>query len=91
MAPRRSTEAVVAAGAVVSAARVMQKGFVARYVKSEDDLALATHLLREIMAQHLRVRNEIYGYPLSAERLAAIDRGEIEPWAMAAATAAGAA
>jgi hypothetical protein len=32
MAPKRSTEAFVAAGAVVSAARVLQKGFVARYV-----------------------------------------------------------
>jgi hypothetical protein len=59
-------------------------GFVARYVKSEDDLALASRLLREIMAQHLRVRNEIYGNPLTAARLAAIDRGEIEPWRMAA-------
>src|SRR5438067_11042342 len=42
-------------------------GFVAKYVNSEADLALATSQLREVMAQHLRVRNEIYGYPLSAE------------------------
>ena len=54
-------------------------GFVANYVKGAADLDLATRLLREIMAQHLRVRNEIYGYSLSPERLAAIDRGEIEP------------
>jgi hypothetical protein len=31
------------------------------------------------MAQHLRLRNEIYGFPLSEERLAAIARGEIGP------------
>ncbi len=63
-------------------------GFVANYVHTEADLALAKRLLREIMAQHLRVRNEIFGYSLSPERLAAIDRGEIEPWSMAAVTAA---
>jgi len=62
-------------------------GFVAKYVSSEADLALATRQLRDVMAQHLRVRNEIYGYPLSAERLAAIDEGHIEPWAMSASTA----
>jgi hypothetical protein len=57
-------------------------GFVAKYVKSEDDLARACSQLRELMAQHLRVRNEMYAYPLSEERLAAIGRGEIEPWKM---------
>ncbi|HEY7060003.1 MAG TPA: hypothetical protein VII06_00880 [Chloroflexota bacterium] len=66
------------------------RGFVAHYVHGEADLALATRLLREVMAQHLRVRNEIYGYPLSPERLAAIDRGAIEPWQMPAPVAASA-
>ena len=64
--------------------------FVAKYVETEADLALATGQLRELMAQHLRVRNEMFAYPLSPERLAAIDRGEIEPWSMAAATPASA-
>src|SRR5262249_22054109 len=63
-------------------------GVAAKYVNSESDLAQATDQLREVMTQHLRVRNEIYRYPLSAERLAAIDAGQIEPWAMAASTAA---
>ncbi len=56
------------------------RGFARNWVRDEADLELAKRLLREFMTQHLRVRNEIYGYPLSAERLAAIDRGEIEPW-----------
>jgi len=63
-------------------------GFVAKYVQTEADLARAASLLRELMAQHLRVRNEMFAYPLSPERLAAIDRGEIEPWPMTAATPA---
>jgi hypothetical protein len=54
-------------------------GFVSTYVMTEADREAACQLLRQIMAQHLRVRNEIYGHPLSPERLAAIDRGEIEP------------
>jgi hypothetical protein len=62
--------------------------FVAGFVTDEASLALAVALFREFMAQHLRARNEIYGYPLSAERLAAIDRGEIAPWPMFAAAAA---
>jgi hypothetical protein len=56
------------------------RGFARTWVRDEADLELAKRLLREFMAQHLRVRNEIYGNPLSPERLAAIDRGEIEPW-----------
>ncbi len=58
------------------------RAFAESRVQSDADLARATRILREFMAQHLRVRNEIYGYPLSPERLAAIDRGEIEPWAL---------
>jgi hypothetical protein len=62
--------------------------FVAQHVKTEDDLARATGVMREYMAQHLRVRNEIYGNPIGPERLAAIDRGEIEAWAIPAAAPA---
>jgi hypothetical protein len=48
-------------------------GFARNWVRSEEDLATATRWLRDFMFQHLRVRNEIWRYPLSAERLAAID------------------
>jgi hypothetical protein len=63
-------------------------GFVAKYIKSETDLERAKDQLRALMAQHLRVRNEMFAYPLAAERLAAIDHGEIEPWPMGAAAVA---
>ncbi|MFI5045519.1 MAG: hypothetical protein ACHQIG_00530 [Acidimicrobiia bacterium] len=49
MAPKRSTEALVAAGAVVSAARVLQKGFVARYVSR-----FATYAVRRGMRSRSR-------------------------------------
>jgi hypothetical protein len=49
MAPKRSTEAFVAAGAVVSAARVLQKGFVARYTAR-----FATYAIRRGMRSRSR-------------------------------------
>jgi hypothetical protein len=49
MAPKRSTEAFVAAGAVVSAARVLQKGFIARYVSR-----FATYAVRRGMRSRSR-------------------------------------
>lgn len=58
------------------------RGFARTQIRDEADLARAKQLLREFMAQHLRMRNEIYGYPLSAGRMAAIDRGEITPWTL---------
>ena len=54
-------------------------GFVEEHVESEADLARAAEALTAFMAQHLRLRNEIYGFPLSEERLAAIGRGEVGP------------
>ncbi|HWP29899.1 MAG TPA: hypothetical protein VNM50_10235, partial [Chloroflexota bacterium] len=66
------------------------RGFARTWIRDEADLEAAKRLLREFMAQHLRVRNEIYGYPLSPERLAAIDRGEIEPWPLPLAPSAAA-
>jgi hypothetical protein len=65
------------------------RGFVATWIKSEDDLEQAKRLLREFMTQHLQVRNEIYGFPLSPARVAAIERGEIEPLALPTAAASG--
>ena len=45
-------------------------GFVQREVHRQEDLDRAAWGLTAIMAQHLRLRNEIYGYPLSEEELA---------------------
>jgi len=52
---------------------------VPEYVHGEDDLAAVMHYTRLRGDQRLRWRNEQFGYPLSAERLAAIMRGEIAP------------
>jgi hypothetical protein len=56
------------------------QGFAETWVRDEADLETAKHWLTAFMAQHLRVRNEIWNYPLSAERLAAIDAGEAAPF-----------
>lgn len=55
-------------------------GYVDGWIHTEDEIAGDVRWLGAYMAQHLRVRNEIWGYPLSEERLAAIDRGEAEPF-----------
>src|SRR5581483_2266352 len=55
------------------------RGFVQQWVHDEATLERAADLLTEYMWQHMRLRNEIWGNPLSEERLAAIRRGEIEP------------
>jgi hypothetical protein len=47
---------------------------VERSIHSEEDLELACRSLTAIMRQHLRVRNEIYGSPLSEDELASYDR-----------------
>jgi hypothetical protein len=49
------------------------------YVRSEDDLAAVVAYTRLRGDQRLRWRNEQFGYPLSAERLAAIMAGDIAP------------
>jgi hypothetical protein len=54
-------------------------GFVEAHIQTEADLARAADALTAFMAQHLRLRNEIYGCPLAEERLAAIGRGEVGP------------
>jgi hypothetical protein len=54
-------------------------GFVEEHVTTEADLTRAADALIAFMAQHLRLRNEIYGFPLPEERLAAIARGEVGP------------
>jgi hypothetical protein len=59
-------------------------GFAETWVRDEADLTTATRWLRRFMAQHLRVRNEIWHNPLSLSELEAIDRGDIVPMAAAA-------
>lgn len=46
------------------------------WVRSEAELEEDHRWLQTFMAQHVRVRNEIWNYPLSAERLAALGRAE---------------
>ncbi|HZT09245.1 MAG TPA: hypothetical protein VFC51_19650 [Chloroflexota bacterium] len=55
-------------------------GYARDWVHTEDELAQDVHWLSAYMAQHLRVRNEIWRTPLSEERLAAIDRGDTAPF-----------
>lgn len=50
------------------------EGFVRGELRSEEDLNQAIDGLTKIMAQHLRVRNEIYGCPLGDEELRSYDR-----------------
>ncbi|MBM2812392.1 MAG: hypothetical protein HW416_3151, partial [Chloroflexi bacterium] len=54
-------------------------GFAETWVRNDEDLATAKTWLRRFMAQHLRVRNEIWNFPLTEGRLEAIDRGEVAP------------
>ena len=56
------------------------QGFAETWVRDEADVETAKHWLIAFMAQHLRVRNEIWNNPVSPDRLAAIDRGEIAPF-----------
>src|SRR5579883_2682586 len=59
------------------------RAFAREWVQDEATLERAEALLAAYMAQHLRLRNEIWRNPLSEERLAAIDRGEIAPMSIA--------
>ena len=59
------------------------RAFARERVPDEATLERAEAILTAYMYQHLRLRNEIWGNPLSEERLAAIRRGDIEPWPLA--------
>jgi hypothetical protein len=50
-------------------------GYAQTRVQSAEQLEDDKHWLAQFMSHHLRLRNEIYRYPLSPERLAAIDSG----------------
>ncbi len=56
------------------------EGFARTWVRDEADVEAATRWLRAVMVQHLRVRNEIWRYPLSPERLREIDAGDTQPF-----------
>lgn len=50
--------------------------YVEEWVTSEEQLREDVRWLEAFMLAHLRVRNEIWGYPLSEARIAALQRGD---------------
>ena len=52
-------------------------GFARDWIAADGDLAIASGWLRRFMSQHLRVRNEIWRYPLPEQRLTELDRHEL--------------
>ncbi|MEO8601951.1 MAG: hypothetical protein ABI629_05190 [bacterium] len=58
----------------------MQIHGIARAARDAADWARAAAIVRDISMQRLHMRNEMFGWPLSAARLAAIGDGAIEPW-----------
>jgi hypothetical protein len=50
------------------------EGYVQEWINTEEDLERDKHWLDKFMMAHFRVRNEIWGYPLSDERIAQIQR-----------------
>ena len=54
--------------------------YIREWVHTEDELREDARWLEAFMLAHLHVRNEIWGYPLSEERMAAIQRGEVEKY-----------
>lgn len=48
-------------------------------VQGEADWQKVAQIVRAISRQRVRMRNEQFGFPLSEQRLAAIDAGQIEP------------
>jgi len=53
--------------------------YVGERILSEEELREDVRWLDAFMLAHFRVRNEIWGYPLSEERIAAIQEGEVSP------------
>lgn len=51
-----------------------------RVVKTSEEWEKCKRLVREVMRQRVRMRNDMFGNPLSEERLAEIDAGKIEPF-----------
>jgi hypothetical protein len=51
------------------------EGYVQERINTEDELEQDKHWLDAFMMAHFRVRNEIWGNPLSEEQIAAVQRG----------------
>jgi hypothetical protein len=60
----------------------MQKGAegLRRVVKTPEEWDKVKWLTREVARQRVRMRNDMFGWPLSEERLREIDEGKIEPF-----------
>ncbi len=52
----------------------------ARFPLDEESWERAREMVVAIGRQRLRMRNEMFSFPLEDERIAAIEAGEIEPW-----------
>jgi hypothetical protein len=53
---------------------------IARHAENESDWQRARTIVQEISRQRLLMRNEMFGYPLSQNRVGEIDAGKITPW-----------
>jgi hypothetical protein len=60
----------------------MEISTIARYAKSEKDWQKASTIVRDISRQRVRMRNEMFGFPLGTTRIQEIDKGQISPWPM---------
>lgn len=58
----------------------MQIHRIAEHARDAGDWRRCREMAVAICRQRLRMRNEMFGYPLSSVRLAEIEDGEIEPW-----------
>lgn len=58
----------------------MQIHRIARHARSPDDWERCGRIAAAICRQRLRMRNEMFGRPLSALRLEEIEAGKVEPW-----------
>ena len=59
-----------------------QLAVIARHAENADDWERAKDIVSRLSSQRLRMRNEMFGHPLSPARLRQIGRGEIEPWVL---------
>ena len=53
---------------------------VSRLAREAADWALAMEIVRKVGRQRLRMRNEMFSFPLGDDRLEEIAVGKIEPW-----------
>lgn len=58
----------------------MQVHAISRHARGPADWVRAEAIVRDISLQRLHMRNEMFGRPLDAARIATIAAGDIEPW-----------